>query len=113
MNSVRLVQTGTRSNTTRHKYTVEETWQTATLGRESMVFIIYTSNMTVCEQLRTFLTEKCHLPYFDIQYSRNGAQIIQRQLDINTEHVANTPMYSQIHAQFPSTKNSCCHGKRF
>jgi hypothetical protein len=101
MNSIRLVQRGSRSNTIHHKYTLEESWQPTTLRLQSMEFIIYASNMTVCEQLRGALTEKCRLPNFEVHYSLHGQQTVQRQLEVNTEHVASTPIYNQIRAQFP------------
>jgi hypothetical protein len=104
MNSVRLVQRGSRSNTIHQKYTLEENWQPTTLRLQSMGFVIYTWNMTVCEQLRTTLAKKCRLSNFEIQYSLHGQQRVQWQLDVKTEHVTNTPIYQQIRSQFPSTE---------
>jgi len=104
MNSIRLVQRGSRSNATHHMYTLEDSWQPATQLLQSMEFIIYASNMTVCEELREALTAKCRLPNFEVHYSLQGEQTIQRQLEVNTQHITSTPIYNQIRAQFPSVE---------
>ena len=113
MNAIRLVQKGLRSGNTRHRYTLEDSWQSATLLLQSMEFIIYTSSMTVCEQLRKTLTEKCRLPNFEVHYSLHGQNTVRRQLDITTEHVANTTLYNQIRAQFPSAETVVLTGEDF
>ncbi|CAF1081968.1 unnamed protein product [Adineta steineri] len=101
INSIRMVQKDLHSNKIRSKYTLDESWQSTTLLLQSMEFVIYTSNMTVCEQLRKTLTEKCRLSNFEIHYSLNNQKILQRQLEVNAEHVTSTNMYNQIRTQFP------------
>jgi hypothetical protein len=104
MHSIRLVQRSSRLNSTHHMYTLEDSWQPATQLPQSMEFIIYASNMTVCEELREALTAKCRLPNFEVHYSLQGEQTIQRQLEVNTQHITSTPIYNQIRAQFPSVE---------
>ncbi len=113
MHSIRLVQKGSRSNSIHQKYTLDDDWQPATLRLQSMEFIIYTSNMSVCEQLRRSLTEKCRLPNFELHYSLHGPQIVQQQLEVNTEHVTSTNMYNQIRAQIPSAETVLLTGNDF
>jgi hypothetical protein len=113
MNSIRLVQKGSRLNNTHSKYALEESWQSATLLLQSIEFVIYASNMTVCEQLRRALTERCRLPNFELHYSLLGQQTVQRQLEVNTEHIASTTMYNQIRAQFPSAETVLLTGGDF
>jgi hypothetical protein len=113
MNSIRLVQRDSRSNKTHHKYTLEDSWQSATLLLQSMEFVIYTSNITVCEQLRRTLTGKCRLPGFEVHYALHGQQTVQRQLEVSTEHVTSTTMYNQIRAQFPTAETVVLTGGDF
>lgn len=113
MNSIRLIQKGFRSNTTHNKFTLEESWLSATRLLQSMEFIIYTSNTTICEQLRSTLINRCRLPYFEVQYSLHGQQTVQRQLEVNTEHVTSTTMYNQIRAQFPLAETVTLTGHDF
>jgi len=104
MNSIRLAQGGPRSNGTNRIYTLDENWKPATLLLQSMKFVIYAPNMAVCEQLLRAVTEKCQLPDLEVQYSLHGQQTVQRQLEVNTEHVTSTNMYNQIRAQFPTAE---------
>ncbi|CAF4954337.1 unnamed protein product, partial [Rotaria sp. Silwood1] len=113
MHSIRLVQKDTRPNNTDQKYTLVESWYSATLLLQSMKFIMYTSNITVCEQLRKALTENCQLPNFELQYSLHGQHSAQRQLEVNTEHVTSTNMYNQIRAQFPTAETVVLTGNDF
>lgn len=113
MHSIRVVQKGSRSNSVHQKYTLEDSWQPATLHLQSMEFVIYTSNMSVCEQLHRSLTEKCRLPNFELHYSVHGPQIVQQQLKVNTEHVTSTNMYNQIRAQFPLAETVVLTGHDF
>ncbi|CAM4957630.1 unnamed protein product [Rotaria socialis] len=112
MNSIRLVQKTSNSISTRQKYTLEDSWQSATL-LQSMEFIIYASNMAECEKLRKSLTERCRLPNFEVHYSLYGQQTIQKQLEVTTEHVTSTTMYNRIHAQFPSAETVVLTGGDF
>ena len=104
INSIRLVQRNSRSNNTHQKYTLDDSWQLGTLLLQSMEFVIYTSNMTVCEQLRKTLTERCRSPNFEVHYSIHGQRAVQRQLEVNAEHISSTNMYNQIRAQFSSAE---------
>ncbi len=104
INSIRLIQKNFRSSNTHQKYTLEDSWQSNDLLLQSIEFVIYVSNMTLCEQLRTTLTEKCRLPNFEMYYSIHDQQTVQRQLEVNTEHISSTNMYNQIRAQFPLTE---------
>ena len=113
MNSIRLVQKSSRTNNIRNRYTLEDTWQSATLLLQLMEFVIYTSNMTVCEQLRKTLTGKCRLPNFEIHYTLHGQQTVQRQLEVNTEHITDTNMFNQIRAQYPSAESVLLTGDDF
>ncbi|CAF1297319.1 unnamed protein product [Rotaria sp. Silwood1] len=113
MHSIRLVQKDARPDNIHQKYILVESWHSATLLLQSMEFIMYTSNITVCEQLRKALTEKCRLPNFEVQYSLHGQHSTQRQLEVNTEHVTSTNMYNQIRAQFPSAETVVLTGNDF
>ncbi|CAF5074287.1 unnamed protein product [Rotaria sp. Silwood1] len=113
MHSIRLVQKDARPDNIHQKYILVESWHSATLLLQSMEFIMYTSNITVCEQLRKALTEKCRLPNFEVQYSLHGQHSAQRQLEVNTEHVTSTNMYNQIRAQFPSAETVVLTGNDF
>ena len=105
INSIRLVQRNFRSSNTHQKYTLEDSWQSNDLLLQSMEFVIYLSNMTLCEQLRITLTEKCRLSNFEIHYSIHDQRTVQRQLvEVNTEHISSTKMYNQIRAQFSSVE---------
>ncbi len=104
MNSIRLAQCDPRSNSTSRIYTLDENWKPATLLLQSMKFVIYAPNMAVCEQLLRAVTEKCQLPDLEVQYSLHGQQTIQKQLEVNTEHVTSTTMYNRISAQFPTAE---------
>jgi hypothetical protein len=112
INSIRLAQRGSRVNSSYSKYTLEE-WESGALLLESMNFIIYASNMTVCEQLRRALADKCRLSNFEVHYSLNGQKTVQRQLDVKIEHVTSTNIYNQIHAQFPSAQTVILTGDDF
>ncbi|CAM4804036.1 unnamed protein product [Rotaria magnacalcarata] len=111
--SIRLVQKISNSMSTRQKYTLEDIWQSATLLLQSMEFIIYASNMSECEKFRKSLTERCRLPNFEVHYSLYGRQTVQKQLEVNTEHVTSTTMYNRIHAQFPSAETVVLTGGDF
>jgi hypothetical protein len=100
MNSIRISKKDSRSNNIPQKYTLEDSWQPATLLLQSMKFVIYVSNITLCEQLLTSVTEKCQLPDLEVQYSLHSRQTIQKQLEVNTEHVTSTTMYNRIRAEF-------------
>ena len=104
INSIRLVQRESRLNNTHHLYTLEDSWYSGGLLLQSMEFIIYASNMSVCEQLRQTLTERCRLSSLEFHYSIQGQQIIQHHIKANTEHVLVTTMYNHIHLQFPSSE---------
>jgi hypothetical protein len=113
MNSIRLVKKGSRLDSIHQKYTLEDNWQSATLLLQSMGFIIYTLNMSVCEQLLSSLNEKCRLPNFELHYSLHGQQTVQRQLEVNTEHLTNTNIYNQIRSQFSSAETVVLTGNDF
>ncbi|CAF1294661.1 unnamed protein product [Adineta steineri] len=104
INSIQLVQRGSHSNSIHHKYTLDESWQPATLHLQEIEFVIYVSNMAVCEQLRKALTEKCRLPNFEVHYSLYAQQIVKQELEVNTKHIARTNIYNQICIQFPSAE---------
>jgi hypothetical protein len=104
VNSIRFVQRDSRSNNTHQKYTVEDSWQSGTLLLQSMEFVIYASNITVCEQLYKTLTERCRLSNFEVHYSTHGQRTVQRQLEVNTQHISSTNIYNQIRAQFSSAE---------
>ncbi len=104
MNSIRISKKDSRSNNIPQKYTLEDSWQPATLLLQSMKFVIYVSNITLCEQLLTSVTEKCQLPDLEVQYSLHSRQTIQKQLEVNTEHVTSTTMYNRIRAEFPKAE---------
>jgi hypothetical protein len=99
INSIRLVQRDSRSNNTHQKYTVEDSWQLGTLLLQSMEFIIYISNMTVCEKLRKTLTERCRLSNFEVHYSIHSQRIVKRQVEVNTEHISSTSSPSLVRMQ--------------
>jgi hypothetical protein len=113
MNSIRLFKRDSRSNNIHQKYTLEDSWQPATLLLQSMQFVIHVSNITLCEELLRAVKEKCRLPDLEVQYSLHGQQTIQKQLEVNTEHVTSTTMYNQIRAQFPTAETVVLTGGDF
>ena len=102
IDSIRLAQRESRLNSTHHLYVLEDNWYSSGLLLQSMEFIIYASNMSICEQLRQTLAERCRLSSFEFHYSIRGEQTVQHQIEMNTEHISTTNIYKQIHAQFPS-----------
>jgi hypothetical protein len=57
--------------------------------------------MSVCEKIHTTLTSECRLFNFEVQYSLFGQQQAERQLNITSEDLTSTSMYSDIIAEFP------------
>jgi len=113
MNSIRLFQKDSHSNNIHREYTLEDSWKPASQRLQSMEFVIYASNMSACEEFREALIEECRLPDFEVHYTLHGQQTVQRQLEVNTEHIVNTNMYNQIRAQFPSTETVVLTGNDF
>ena len=101
INSIRLIQRNSRLNNTQQKYTLDDSWQLGTLVLQTMEFLIYTSNMTVCEQLHKTLTDRCRTSNFEVHYSTHGQRTVQRQLEVTTEHLSTTHIYNQIRTRFP------------
>ncbi|CAF3856951.1 unnamed protein product [Rotaria sp. Silwood1] len=102
MHSIRLFQKGLRTTESRKKYTVDSEWHSNTQLRQTIEFIIYTSNMSICENLKDSIISRCHLSNFEVHYLLHGQQTAARKLEITTEDVTRTLMYNQIQSQFSS-----------
>ncbi|CAF3812454.1 unnamed protein product [Rotaria sp. Silwood1] len=102
MRFIRLIQKGLRTSESKEKYTLDSEWHSNTQFRQTIEFIIYISNMSICESLKNSIISRCHLSNFEIQYSLHGQQTADRTLEVTTEHVTKTSMYKRIKSQFPS-----------
>lgn len=102
MHSIRLFQKGRRPPDSRKRYTVDSEWQSNTQLRQTIEFIIQTSNMHVCESLKNSIKTHCSLSNFEIHYALEGQQTAARTVEVTTEHVTDTSMYNKIKSQFPS-----------
>ncbi|CAF1210210.1 unnamed protein product [Adineta steineri] len=100
MNAIRLVQKGLRTNKARQQYTINDEWHSNTLLLQTIEFIIYTANKSVCEKLRSSIAERCHLSNFEVRYSLHAEKAIERQVEITSEQVTNTSMFNRIRSQF-------------
>ena len=104
MHSIRLHQKGLRTRDSQQKYVLDNDWHSNTQLRQSIEFIIYTTNMSVCQHLKISISSHCHLSNFEIHYLLHDQQIVARQLEITTEHITNTFMYNQIKSQFDANQ---------
>ncbi|CAF3245030.1 unnamed protein product, partial [Rotaria sp. Silwood2] len=102
IHSIRLIQKGLRTPESKNEYTLDSEWHSNTQLRQTIEFIIYTSNMPICESLKTSIMSRCRLSNFEVQYSLQGQQTVTRTLEVTTEHVMKTSMYNQITSQIPS-----------
>ncbi|CAF1288507.1 unnamed protein product [Rotaria magnacalcarata] len=107
MKSIRLVQKSSNSSSHLQKYSVDDSWHSATLLLQSMEFIIYSSSMRACEELRKTLAERCRLQNLEVHYSLSDEQVVQRQVEVTTEYVTSTTIFNRIRAQFPSSNTVC------
>ncbi|CAF3084991.1 unnamed protein product [Rotaria sp. Silwood2] len=99
---IRLTQKGLRTSASKEKYTLDSEWHSNIQLRQTIDFIIYTSNRSICESLKNAIISYCRLSNFEIQYSLHGQQTVDRTLEVTTEHVTKTLMYNQIKSRFPS-----------
>jgi hypothetical protein len=113
MNSIRLVQKGLRTNKARQMYTINNEWHSNTLLLQSIEFIIYTANESVCENLRSSISERCHLSNFEVQYSLHSEKTVERQIEITAEQITSTSMFNQIRSQFPRSDTVALTGNDF
>ena len=90
INSIRLAQRDLHLNNTHQKYKLDDNWQSGILHLQSMEFVLYISNMSVCEQLRKSLLERCRLSNFEVHYSTVGQRTVQRQPEANKKHSSTT-----------------------
>ena len=102
MHSIRLVQKDLRTSESKKKYTLDSEWHSNTQLRQTIEFIMYTSNMSICEDLRGSIISRCRLSNLEVQYSLQGQQTVGRSLEVTTEHVTKTSMYNRIKSQLPS-----------
>ncbi|CAF1356266.1 unnamed protein product [Rotaria sp. Silwood1] len=102
MHSIRLIHKGRQSPESQKKYTLAGEWHSNTQLRQAVEFIIYTSNMSVCQSLKNSITSRCSLSNFEVQYSLQGQQTAARTLEVTTEHVTKTSMFNKIKSQLPS-----------
>ena len=102
--SIRLMQKGLQKPEAKKKYTLNSDWQSNTQLRQTVQFIIYTSNMSTCKSLQNSISSSCRLSQFELQYSLSGQQTEVRTIEVITEHVANTSMSKQMKSQLHSTK---------
>ncbi|CAF3972341.1 unnamed protein product [Rotaria sp. Silwood1] len=113
MNAIRLVQKGLRSNMSRLKYLVDDQWHSNTLLLQSVQFIIYTHNISVCHQARSATVDRCQMSNFEIQYSLYSEKIVERQIEITSEHVTSSSMFNHIRSQLPTTDIVALTGNDF
>ncbi|CAF4967307.1 unnamed protein product [Rotaria sp. Silwood1] len=113
MNAIRLVQKGLRSNMSRLKYLVDDQWHSNTLLLQSVQFIIYTHNISVCHQARSAIVDRCQMSNFEIQYSLYSEKIVERQIEITSEHVTSSSMFNHIRSQLPTTDIVALTGNDF
>jgi hypothetical protein len=113
MNAIRLIQKGLRTNKAREMYTINDEWHSNTLLLQSIEFIIYTANDSVCEKLRLSIAERCHLSNFEVQYSLHSEKTIERQVEITTEQITSTSMFNRIQSQFSKSDSVALTGNDF
>ena len=99
MHSVRLFQRGLRTTDSRNRYTLDNEWHSNTQLRQTIEFIIYTSNMSVCQNLKESIVSPCRLANFEVHYLLHGQQTISRKLEITTDYVTETSMYNQMRSK--------------
>ena len=102
--SIRLIQKGLQTPESKTKYTLNSEWQSKTSLLQTVQFIIYTSNISMCESLQNAITSRCRLSDFEVQYSALGHQTEVRTVVVTTGHVANTSMSKQMKSQLHSKK---------
>ncbi|CAF3419120.1 unnamed protein product [Rotaria socialis] len=102
MHSIRLFEKGNRTKESQIKYTLDNQWYSNTPLRQTMEFIIYTLNMSICESFQDSIISRCRLPNFEIQYSLDTQQTTSRNVEVTTEHITSTSIYTQIKSQFHS-----------
>ncbi|CAF0985067.1 unnamed protein product [Rotaria sp. Silwood1] len=113
MSAIRLVQKGLRTDKSRQMYTINDEWRSNTLLLQSIEFVIYTMNQSVCEQLRSSIVKQCYLSNFEIHYSLHSEKTVERQVEINTEQITGTSMYNRILSQFPRSDTIALSGGDF
>ncbi|CAF4565866.1 unnamed protein product, partial [Rotaria sp. Silwood2] len=113
MSAIRLVQKGLRTDKSRQLYTINEEWRSNTLLLQSIEFVIYTANQSICEHLRSTIVERCYLSNFEIHYSLHSEKTVERQVEINTEQITGTSMYNRILSQFPQSDTVTLTGGDF
>ena len=113
MSAVRLVQKGLPTTKTRQMYTIDNEWHSNTLLLQTIEFVIYTTNQSVCEHLRSSIVERCYLSNFEIHYSLHSEKTVERQVEISTEQVMSTTMFNQIQSQFPGSDSVALTGDDF
>lgn len=99
MHSVRLFQRGLRTTDAKTRYTLDNEWHSNTQLRQTIEFIIYTSNMSVCQNLKESIVLRCRLANFEVHYLLHGQQTISRKMEITTDYITETSMYNQIRSQ--------------
>ncbi|CAF1107806.1 unnamed protein product, partial [Didymodactylos carnosus] len=100
--SIRIVQKGLRTNETKQKYTLDDEWRSNTILPQTVEFLIYSINQSLCEQLKKSITTKCRVPNFEVQYSLHGQRSVEKHLEITTSHITSTEMYNNIQSQLLS-----------
>lgn len=113
MSAVRLVQKGLRTSKTRQMYMINDEWHSNTLLLQTIEFIIYTTNQSACERLRSSIVERCYLSNFEIHYSLHSERTVERQVEISTEQVTQTTMFNRIQSQFPRSDSVALVGDDF
>ncbi|CAF3997016.1 unnamed protein product [Rotaria magnacalcarata] len=113
MSAVRLVQKGLRTSKTRELYTIDDEWHSNTLLLQAIDFVIYTTNQTACERLRSSIVERCYLSNFEIHYTLHSEKTVERQVEISTEQVTSTDMFNKIHSRFSQSDTVALTGGDF
>jgi hypothetical protein len=100
MNVIGLIQKGLRTNQSKEMYKIHSDWFPNPIFLQSINFPIYTMNKSICEDLLSSLIKNCYLSNFEIHYSLQPEKLIERQIDITTEHITSTLIFNQILTQF-------------
>lgn len=109
INSLRLVQ----RDQLIQKYTIDDHWYRNHFIHQSMKFLIYLSNRTLCDQLVKTMIQHGRLEDFQFQYSLDDRPIIKNFLVPMEEHIHETILAKEIRAQFPRAETVLLTGTHF
>lgn len=113
IHSIRITQRTAHLNSSQHEYQLDDAWQSAALLPQSMDFRLYPSDKNACDKIRHALIENCHLPDWELEYTLQNEQVLQRELEVTTEHITNTVLYRQMLATVSSAETIILTDKDF